>query len=189
MCGKKATSMKNITFEKKCFWAKKAMEIDTYTEKGEKEYSKLAKQSGLGPNQLAYYLNAYEAAGESGVKALVYNKKLPEELKLEATKKISAYLNDKFSSIPQQHKHKLGFAAEVQGNRITVYERRPVFSDPSRWCRSSVFQVRYTDYDKRWHLYWRRASGKWWPFVGEYQVHTIIDCIRQVELRKECFWG
>jgi len=171
----------NITFQKKCCWAKKALKAVS-----DDDFYDLARESKLSVNQLAYYLNAYEAAGESGIKALTYNKKLPDDIRLEALGMISTYLRDKCDSIPEMHKHKIGIAADVRGNRITVYERRPVFSDPSRWCRSSVFHIRYTGYDKRWHLYWRRASGKWWPFP-RHPVRTIDDCIRQVELNKECF--
>ncbi len=58
-----------MSFSGKCEWAKKALMAGS-----DEEIYKLAKESGLGIRWLTYYSNAYEAAGESGIKALTYRK-------------------------------------------------------------------------------------------------------------------
>ncbi len=59
------------------------------------------------------------------------------------------------------------------------------------WTSCSEFcQMRYTDFDRRWHLYWKRKTGKWWPYVPKKDVYTINDCIREIdEDGWGCFWG
>lgn len=39
------------------------------------------KESGLTKERLEYYTNAYEASGESGLRALSYRKRMPEDIR------------------------------------------------------------------------------------------------------------
>jgi len=73
-------------------------------------------------------------------------------------------MNEYFAAqLPKnEHAVKLWFRVVARDNRITAAERRPYFMDHSRTTTSEFFQVRYTDYDGKWHMYWKRASGKWW---------------------------
>ena len=175
------------SFEELVFWAKKAAALDTKSEEGESKFYIMAKKSGLGARQLGYYSNAYEAAGESGVKALTYRKKMPPHIRENAVKRIKRYISEK---IPTHLQSKIKLTMKVYGSAITVYERRPLRTDPSQWSSLEVFQVRYTDYDERWHLYWMRVFHKWWPYIPSMTVYTIDDCIREVEDDGSgCFWG
>ena len=45
--------------------------------------------------------------------------------------------------------------------------------------------MRYTDFDNRWHLYWKRKTGKWWPYIPKKSVYTIENYIREVEADAE----
>ena len=91
------------------------------------------------------------------------------------------------------------------------YERRPYFQDPSRTTTSEFFQVRYTDYDGsprtrqtlrrgaavvkqgfycKWHMCWKRASGKWWPYVPNQEIHSIDDYLAELDADPQhCFFG
>lgn len=176
-----------LSFNEKLLWAKKAAQLNVETDCGQEEFYKMAKESGLGEKWLSYYANAYEAAGESGLQALSYRKKMPEGIRKEAMEKINKYLSRR---VPLHLRSEIGFLVKSQSNIITAYEKRPLFSGPSKTSCIEVLQVRYTDFDNRWHLYWMRKFGKWWPYVPKRPIFTIEDCIREVDADAwGCFWG
>ena len=157
------------------------------TDKGQEAFYNMAKESGLGEMWLGYYSNAYEAAGESGLKAPSYRRKMPDGIRKEAMGKISKYLSDK---VPSHLRSEIGFLVKAQNNRITISEKRPLFSDPSLTSCVEACQVRYTDFDNRWHLYWMRKFHKWWPYIPQKPIYTIKDCIKEIEKDAwGCFWG
>jgi len=176
-----------LTFSEKCLWAKKAARINLETDRGQEDFYRLTKESGLGERQLTYYANAYEAAEESGLQALSYKKRMPEEIRKEAMEKINKYLSLR---VPSHLRSEIGFITKSQSNTIIAYEKRPLFSDPSRTSCIEIFRVRYADFDNRWHLYWMRKFGKWWPYIPKKPIFTVEDCIREVEADAwGCFWG
>jgi hypothetical protein len=174
-------------FSKLLFWAKKAAMIDLETDPGQEDFYRLAKESGLGEKQLTYYANAYEAAGESGLRALSYKKRMPEGIRKEVMEKINNYLS---SRVPPHLCTEIGFLVKSQGNTIIASDKRISFSNKTKTICIEIFQVRYTDFDNRWHLYWMRKFGKWWPYVTKKPIFTIEDCIRELnEDAWGCFWG
>jgi len=176
-----------LTFSEKRAWAKKAALLDIDAEDGYEKFYKIAKESGLGERRLTYYSNAYEAAGESGIKVLSYKKKMPDEIRKDAMDKINEYL---YNRVPFNLRKEIGFLVKAQYNRIIVLEKRPLFGDSLQACCTEVFQARYTDFDNRWHLYWMRKFNKWWPYVPKKVIYTVKDCIREVdEDGWGCFWG
>jgi hypothetical protein len=175
------------SFSEKCEWAKKAAELDLDSEKGYFAIGEIAKESRLGRQRLTYYANAYEAAGESGIRALTYRKKTPDSVREEATKRVQDYLANR---VDHQFRNEMGFLIDARGNHIIVSEKRPYDSNSHEASCIESFRVRYTDYDNRWHLYWMRKFGQWWPYVPRQPVYTIDDCIREVkEDAFGCFWG
>ena len=133
-------------------------------------------------------MNAYEAGGKSGVRALTYKKKMPDTIREEATAGINEFFSKK---LPQgEAEGNIWFQVLSEKNSITVSERRPVFKDPSRSTTSPFVQFRYTDFDNQWHMYWHRASGKWWPYVPMKEIHAIEDCLAELEADPHgCFFG
>lgn len=59
-------------------------------------YEMARESGGLGRMWFSYYLNAYEAAGESGIRALTYRKKIPEKIFEKARHEVTTYLRDFF---------------------------------------------------------------------------------------------
>ena len=176
-----------LKFSDKCFWAKEAARLNLDTAKGQRVFYDISKTSSLGERRLSYYSNAFEAAGESGMKALTYRKRMPDRIREKATEKINRYLRNR---VPPKLRSEIGFLVRAQYNRITISEKRPLFSDPSQTSCIEIIQVRYTDFDNRWHLYWMRKFNKWWPYVPRELVHSIDDCIREIkEDGWGCFWG
>ena len=179
--------MAKRSFAEICRVAKKAAEYDVDTDQGYIDFRALASREGINHNYLIYYTNAYEAAEESGVRALSYKKRMPEDVRHAATQKIERFL---LTRLPKDCPDKLWFRTQVKDNRIILSERRPYFMDNNRTTTSDFAQLRYTDYDKRWHLYWKRASGKWWPYVPGKDARTVDDCIREITNDGfGCFWG
>ena len=176
-----------LSFAERLLWAKRAAQLNVETDRGQEDFYKIAKESSLGEKWLSYYVNAYKAAEESGLQALSYRKKMPEGIRKEAVEKINKYLSRR---VPTHLRSGIGFLVKSQSNTITAYEKRPLFSDASKTSCIEVLQVRYTDFDNRWHLYWMRKFGKWWPYVPKKPVFTIEDCIKEVDVDAwGCFWG
>lgn len=175
-------------------WAKKAAaSLGKITDPQEDttHFEQLARESGLGTRWLAYYANAYEAAGESGIKALSYRQKPAQHIMDEARTKIDGYLEEQRKILMNKSVfEQITYKTQVFSNRIAVYDKRLFYKDPSQETRLEIFQVRYTDYDKRWYLYWMRKFNVWWPHIPDQPVFTINDCIREVERDSwGCFWG
>jgi len=106
---------------------------------------------------------------------------------LDETVKLTKYFENR---VPPEHRDKIGFLVKAQGNKIIIAERRPFFMDRSKWTTSEFIRMVYTDYDNRWHLYWKRSSGKWSPFAPEKPVFTVEDCIREFDGKSATpFWG
>ncbi len=166
---------------------KKAAKINLDSDNGYAEFIKLAKESGLAKERLEYYTNAYQAASESGLRALSYRKRMPENIREAALARVNRYLSGRISF---HLRSEIGFLVKIQYNRITIAEKRPFFGDPSRTSCLEFCQMRYTDFDNHWHIYWKRKTGKWWPYVPKKTVYTIDDCLREVdEDGWGCFWG
>jgi hypothetical protein len=161
------------------------------TPETEVKYRRLARDSGLGMRRFTCLVNAFEAAGESGVRALTYRKKAPSAVMEAAMVKVNEYLRAEHRlAFEKAPKARIDYEAASEGNRITLYETRPVYNDPAETTRLEICQIRYTDYDNRWHLYWMRKFRRWWPYVPKQPVCTIEDCLREIEDDAwGCFWG
>ncbi|MFH1868482.1 MAG: DUF3024 domain-containing protein [Candidatus Omnitrophota bacterium] len=166
---------------------KKAAKINLDLESGYIEFIRLAKENGLAKERLEYYTNAYESAGDSGLRSLSYRKRMPEGIRKSALSKVNIYLSGR---IPAHLKSEIGFLVKVKHNRITIAEKRPLFKESSTASCIEFCQMRYTDFDNRWHIYWKRKTGKWWPYIPQKTVYTIKDCLRELdEDICGCFWG
>lgn len=168
---------------------KTAVKWNLDSDEGYEKFRLLAHEHGFRGDRLCFYLNAYQAAGESGLKALTYKKPMPEEVRIEAGRRINEFLAGRLPKV-QDPENKIRFQVTAKGNRITGAEKRPLFGDPAQASCVDCFQVRYTGFDRRWHLYWKRASGRWWPYVPDRPVYTVEDCLREIASDASgCFWG
>ena len=175
-------------------WAKKAAAATGKINDPQEDtgyFDQLARESGLGARWLTYYANAYEAAGESGIKALSYRKKPEQFIIDDARMKIDKYLEEQRKILMSTSaSEQIEYETRVFRNNITAYEKRHFYKDPTEMTSLAIFQVRYTDYDRRWHLFWMRKFNVWWPYIPDQPVLSIEDCIQEVERdRWGCFWG
>ena len=176
-------------FEEVLQRAETAANWDLDTEQGYMAIRKLAREVGINKDQLTYYVSAYQASGKSGLKALAYRKPMPDGVRITSVHKVNEFLA---ARLPEKVNaaNRVGFQVITKNNRITVAEKRPLFSDPSQASCIECFQIRYTDFDQRWHLYWKRLSGKWWPYIPGASVISVEDCLREIKKDAHgCFWG
>ncbi|MBZ0305319.1 MAG: DUF3024 domain-containing protein [Anaerolineae bacterium] len=167
-----------------CQIARKALKVGPDNEDA---WRGLAKSAGLTASKLGYYCEAYAMAGESGVRSLSTQNKIPDDVRENAMARINAYLARK---VPPPHRDKIGFMVKYQRGRITVSEKRPHWKDPAQTTCRDFVQLRYTVQDSRWHLYWKRGTGEWWPYAAEYEVRTVDDCLEELDQDgRACFWG
>ena len=73
------------TFEEIKKLAETAAKRGLDSEAGYEAFREFAEEAGIKEEQLAYYLNAYQAGGESGLKALTYKKAMSEDVLVEGS--------------------------------------------------------------------------------------------------------
>jgi hypothetical protein len=151
---------------------------------GMASFDALCEEHGLDSEELALWLDAYEAGGESGLRVTeMEGAEAPEEIMRAAVRDLRKGL----SRIYPTRLFEIGRA----GNAITVsvWDTRFDGGDALR----PVFQFRRVTpaHGKRgfWVLYWQRVNRKWWPYRTSKRLTEIAQILREVqEDRDGCFW-
>lgn len=112
------------------------------------------KRFNLGEEKLELWLTAYEESGLSGIRALVETFPVGQDKIREATRQI----HDFFRVGWPDWKYKIS-----RRYNIFTISVQPT----SREDFLEICQLRYTPFDDRWHLFWKRTSGKWSPYVPD----------------------
>lgn len=142
-----------------------------------------AEQHGLTVNEVVYYLNAYEAGGDDGLRAIANPDILPADLARDAIKTIAAALDVHFEG-------RLPYRLTDEGTAVGVYEIQERRNGDKYLF--AICQFRVTLEGRTWHLYWRRKFDAWWPYpLPEHgRKHTLQARLQQVlEDLDGCFWG
>jgi hypothetical protein len=142
-----------------------------------------ADEHNLTVNEVAYYLNAYEAGGEAGLEAIRNPDIIPPDVARRAIKTIAKVLDAHFEG-------RLPYRLTDEGTAIGVYEiqqrrNRDKYLFP-------ICQLRLTLASRQWHLYWMRKFDAWWPYPlpQRGRKHTLRARVQQaLEDRWGCFWG
>lgn len=169
------TTKKRRSFDEKVELAKRLLTIS------ESEFPAISKEFGISVHQLALWKEAFIAAGASGLRALENKGKISPQLLREAEQVIYSFLK---TTYPQN-----AFEIMNRGNRVTVFydKKNAHFGQP---IKMSLFQLRYTPDDNRWHLYWLRDDGNWWPYISGKENHTLLECLINLkEDQKSAFWN
>ena len=141
-----------------------------------------AAKHKLTVNEVVYYMNAYEAGGDVGLRALGAPDILPVDVADRARKTIAAMLAAWSPDLP--------YRITDEGTAISVYEIRQRQNGDTHLF--AICQLRWTAASNQWHLYWMRAFDAWWPYelpeTG--RKHTLRARMQQVlDDRFGCFWG
>ena len=91
---------------------------------------------------------------------------------------------------PVHIRDKLSLEYRIKNHDVLIYERRPMWNDPSKTTESAVAKLRYVRKSKEWKLYWQRANMKWYayePFPSSNDLAKVVDVIDNDEFG--CFFG
>jgi len=142
-----------------------------------------ADEHNLTVNEVAYYLNAYEAGGEVGLQAIHNPDIIPPDVARQAIKTIAATLDTHFEG-------RLPYRLTDEGTAVGVYEIQQRMNGEKYLF--PICQLRLTVSGRQWHLYWMRKFDAWWPYPlpKKERKHTLKARVQQVlEDEFGCFWG
>lgn len=147
-------------------------------------FENYAAEHQLTINEVVYYLNAYQYAGEDGLRAIHAPDIIPADVARGAIKTITELLDAHFED-------RLPYRLTDEGTAIGLYEIQQRFQTGDNFL-FPVAQLRLTLKSNRWHLYWMRKFDAWWPYSPppggrKYTLKTRVQQI--VEDRDGCFWG
>ena len=79
---------------------------------------------------------------------------------------------------------------DVSDHYVFVREARPDWHDRSQWIECDVAKLRYVAASNQWHLYWKRASGKWWLYEPHSRSTTLAAMVNEIDGDAYgCFFG
>jgi hypothetical protein len=142
-----------------------------------------ADEHRLTVNEVAYYLNAYEAGGEAGLEAIRNPDIIPPDAARRAIKTIARVLDEHFEG-------RMPYRLTDEGTAVGLYEIQQRQNGDEYLF--SICQLRLTLATGEWHLYWMRKFDAWWPYPlpERGRKHTLRARVRQViEDQWGCFWG
>jgi hypothetical protein len=87
----------------------------------------------------------------------------------------------------QEH---LRYVYRLEGLDIFLAEDRPRWDKPEEWLAVDFAKLKYIRKHRIWHLYWKRASGRWEqykPYFESPDLEVLIDTIRKDDYG--CFFG
>ena len=132
-----------------------AVDAMSFGEDNDDAFYDYAEEHDLTVNEVAYYLNAYEAGGDEGLKAIRNPDIIPPEVAHEAIKTIAKMLDAHFEG-------RLPYRLTDEGTGVGLYEIQER-QNGDRYL-FEIAQFRLTLASGRWHLYWMRKFDAWWPY-------------------------
>jgi hypothetical protein len=136
-----------------------------------------ADEARVSPKTLEFLARAYEEGGVSGINAIEPGGRLSRSVLSKALPVVEEFLRERF---PGKR-----YSLRTRGRAISVELHANCASSSARLR----FQLRHTPHDGKWHLYWRRNNGRWWPHYGGSRVNSLQGCLREVGNDTfGCFW-
>jgi Protein of unknown function (DUF3024) len=92
--------------------------------------------------------------------------------------------------VPDHVKDKVRLSYSITSNAVIICEKRRLRDGLSEWTEIEIAKLRYVRKRNEWELYWKRASGKWWPYEPYSASRTLSAMIKEVDLDSDgCFFG
>lgn len=91
---------------------------------------------------------------------------------------------------PVEIRDKLDLGYKYDDGVIELFERRPIWDNPTEYENSSFAKIKFIKSVKIWKLYWMRASGKWQsykPFPESSYLNELLTIIEEDSYG--CFYG
>ena len=81
---------------------------------------------------------------------------------------------------PIEIRDKLDLGYSFKNNVVEIFETRPIWNKTDEFQNFSFAKIKYVKSQKRWKLYWMRASGKWQsyePFPDSNNLEILLSII------------
>jgi hypothetical protein len=76
------------------------------------------------------------------------------------------------------------------GQSIELFLVRPAFRRPGEHTEESIARVTYVRSKKVWHLFWKRADGRWHRYPPHPEAKSLAAALRIIhEDANACFFG
>ncbi|MGI6065505.1 MAG: DUF3024 domain-containing protein [Bacillota bacterium] len=124
---------------------------------GEVGFAESLNRFNLREEKLELWIYAYEEGGRSGIKALTETFQMDPKIAREALKQIRDFFSVSWPSWE--------YRVVRRYNSFTIRIKISEGSDYWELC-----QLRYTPFDQKWHLFWKKDNGKWCPYVSDLNI-------------------
>ena len=92
--------------------------------------------------------------------------------------------------IPEHLWSELEIRFRVDGQAVTVYERRPTFQIPGKFTECAVARFRYNRQTRLWTLYWADRNLRWHIYERIKPARNLKVLVEEVERDPTgIFWG
>jgi hypothetical protein len=107
----------------------------------------------------------------------MYKSRLPEFVQKSIEAKLSKYCDSK---IPVHVRDKLRLEYVIDGQSVTLVERRPHFQNKELWTSCPFAKFTYVKSSNEWKLYCSDQNGKWHNFKNM-TSKVFDDLLEEVE--------
>jgi hypothetical protein len=92
--------------------------------------------------------------------------------------------------VPDHVKHEIRLGYSISNHDVVIFEERSLRNQSSEWIKLDIAKLRYVRKRDEWQLYWKRASGKWWPYEAFTRSKTLAAMVKEIDLDSDgCFFG
>lgn len=92
--------------------------------------------------------------------------------------------------VPSHVRDKVQMSFRIEGNIVTLFEKRVYFQDHSRWIEHPVARFRYVKVRNKWELYWLDRNSRWHLYDNVRPNRSIEPLLAEVDKDPTgIFWG
>jgi hypothetical protein len=136
------------------------------------ELDDFCAERGLPLQDVTAWSTAFETGGKLGVQAMV----VPARAERRQAR---AWHEGVKTAVKRFRPRRIRVTAD--GNHFTAEEIKPLTA--SNIVYTPIFQLRVVSDGEveHWFLYWKRASGSWWPYAGRPSFASIGEAVAEVQ--------
>jgi len=92
---------------------------------------------------------------------------------------------------PEDVQDRVRLSYTIGNHEVVIFEERQSFHDAAgERILLEIAKLKYVRVRNEWHLYWKRASGKWWPYEPHSSSKTLAATIKEIDVDSNgCFFG
>lgn len=96
----------------------------------------------------------------------------------------------KYHRPPLHMRDKIREGQRFRDQSIELFHVRPVFNRPGTFTEESLAKVTYVRSKAVWHLFWKRADGKWHRYPPMREAKSLPAALAEIHADpNNCFFG